>query len=291
MIGTPLLRGKAMKSIIEYDNYRKFLQDLYEERKNLGAFTWREFTKRAGFTSPNFMKMVCDGISGLSKESIDRVAKVAGLTGHETDYFRALVLFNQAKKDVDRRKFYNEMREIAEDHKAKLIGGDAFTFYESWMYSALRELAPAMPGAKPSELAAQCNPQISAKEVRSALAFLVKAGFLQKTGDDEYKQVNKSIKASAEALPLALRSLHKQMMDLAKSAVDNIDKSERNVTGVTVSINRKDYEEIVKDIEALRQKVANLGIARGCGKQVYHLGVQLFPLTKKPDNVNESKKV
>ena len=41
-----------MKPITEYKDYRKFMQDFYDERKRTGAFSWREFSKLAGFASP-----------------------------------------------------------------------------------------------------------------------------------------------------------------------------------------------------------------------------------------------
>ena len=59
-----------MKSILEYKDYHLYIQDYYDERKRLGAFSWREFCKSAGFTSPNFLKLVCMGQSKLSKVKI-----------------------------------------------------------------------------------------------------------------------------------------------------------------------------------------------------------------------------
>ena len=52
-----------MKSILEYKDYRLYIQDYYDERKRLGAFSWREFCNSAGFSSPNFLQLVCKGES------------------------------------------------------------------------------------------------------------------------------------------------------------------------------------------------------------------------------------
>ena len=43
-----------MKAIVEYTDYRKFIQDYYDERKRDSAFTWREFAQNAGFASAVF---------------------------------------------------------------------------------------------------------------------------------------------------------------------------------------------------------------------------------------------
>ena len=88
-----------MKPILEYKDYRLYIQDYYDERKRLGAFSWREFCKSAGFTSPNFLQLVCKGESKLGKPKIENVACAMGLVGYEKDYFREMVTFGNAKKD------------------------------------------------------------------------------------------------------------------------------------------------------------------------------------------------
>lgn len=268
-----------LKSIIEYEDYRQYMQDFYEDRKRTGAFTWREFAKRAGFSSPNFIKLVCEGKSGLSPLSVERVASVMGFVGIERVYFRSLVMFSQAKKDSDKKNAYKEMCDIAGAHRVRLLEGEAYAFYESWKNTVIRELAPMMPGAKPLEMAKMCIPSITAAEVSETLSFLVKAGFLEKDGEG-YRQANKSVAASAAALPMLVRSMHKQMSDFAKESMDKVSVEERNISGVTVGIDREDYEKIVGEIEELRRKVVAIATEKNSAEQVYHLNLQFFPLTR-----------
>ena len=61
-----------MKPITEYQNYREYMRDFYEERKRSSLFSWREFSKLAGFASPNFMQLVCEGKSRLSKTGVEK---------------------------------------------------------------------------------------------------------------------------------------------------------------------------------------------------------------------------
>lgn len=88
-----------MKSVLEYRDYHAFMQDYYDSRKKSGAFSWREFSKNAGFSSSNYMKLVCMGKSKLSKVKTAQVAKAMGLIGHEAEYFEQLVIFGNAIKD------------------------------------------------------------------------------------------------------------------------------------------------------------------------------------------------
>ena len=92
-----------MKPIVEYKDYRAYIADFYEERKRTSAFTWREFAKNAGFASPVFLKLVCDGKSSLSRVTMNRVALAMGLVGYEVEYFEAMVNFGNAQKDGDKK--------------------------------------------------------------------------------------------------------------------------------------------------------------------------------------------
>ena len=269
-----------MKPIIEYESYRAYMQDFYDQRKRCSAFSWREFSRLAGFSSPIYLKLVCEGKSNLSQIGVERVAVAMGLAGYELVYFRSLVAFDQAKKDADKKRAYEGMMEIASAHKVRVLDSVAFAFYESWRNSVLRELAANMPGAKPSDLAHLCYQKISAEDVKDTLAFLVKAGLLKKTGENSYEQSEKSVRASGEAMPVAVRAMHRQMAEFAMKAVDEIPPTERNITGVTLGLTGRAYQRIVTELDSFRRKIIAIATEDDGMDQVYRLNLQLFPLTR-----------
>jgi len=279
-----------MKSVIEYEDYRSFMNDYYQWKKRTSAFSWRDFTKKGGFTSPNYMKLVCEGKSGLSKNGIERAADAMDLVGAEREYFRQLVKFGQAKSDADKKAAYTEMKEIASAHKVRVLEGESVSFYESWKYPVLRELAPMMPGAKPLEVAKACGGTFSAEEVRNALAFLTRAKFLKKTADDVYEQVDRSLQMSVAAMPVLVREMHKEMADFAKEAIEKYPIDERNFTGITMGIDDEDYAEILKELENCRKRIISIATAKKGGNRVYRLNMQMFPLTEKIQNNETSLK-
>ena len=273
-----------MKSVIEYEDYRSFMNDYYQWKKRTSAFSWRDFTKKGGFTSPNYMKLVCEGKSGLSKNGIERAADAMDLVGAEREYFRQLVKFGQAKSDADKKAAYTEMKEIASAHKVRVLEGESVSFYESWKYPVLRELAPMMPGAKPLEVAKACGGAFSAEEVRDALAFLTRAKFLKKVANDVYEQVDRSLQMSVAAMPVLVREMHKEMADFAKEAIEKYPIDERNFTGITMGIDDEDYVEILKELDACRKRIISIATAKKGGNRVYRLNMQMFPLTEKIQN-------
>lgn len=272
-----------MKPIIEYSDFRQFMLDYYEDRKHRSAFSWREFSKIAGFSSSSYMKVVCEGKSKLSRIGVERTGSAMGLVGFEMEYFRAMVEFGQAPTEEKKKAAYERMLSIAKVHKVRVMEGDLFEFYDSWQNSVVRELAPLMPGATPGEIAKQCYPDISAAEVQQSLNFLTKAGLLKKSGNNAFVLAETSIKGTPDATRLALRGMHRMMSKLATPAID-LPVNERNFSGVTMGLSRESYNKIETVLDECRQKIISIAAEDKNIEQVYRLNLQLFPLTK---NVKE----
>lgn len=117
-----MYRFRLMAPILQYQDFRRYLQDFYDWKKRTSAFSWRDYSKMAGFTSPVFMKQVCEGKANLGKKATVKVADAFKFTGIERDYFFNMVLYAQAKTDDKKRFAYAEMQSIAKASKVNLIG-------------------------------------------------------------------------------------------------------------------------------------------------------------------------
>ena len=153
-----------MKDILEYTDYRQYIADYYADRKAKSAFSWQEFATAAGFSSPVYLKYVSEGRFNLSEEAAVRTARSMHLAEFECDFFVEMVKFCHAKTDDEKRAAFSKMVSIADAHKSKILEGESFRFFEDWKNPVLRELAPAMPGAKPLALAHACRPDVTATE-------------------------------------------------------------------------------------------------------------------------------
>lgn len=277
----------SMKPIVEYTDFRIFMRDYYEERKRCSAFSWREFSKIAGFSSPSYMKVVCDGKSKLSRIGVERTGAAMGLAGFEMNYFRAMVKFGQAETEEKKKAAYEEMISIAKMYKVRSIEGELFQYYDSWRNPVLRELAPIMPGATPGEMAKMCYPEVSAAEVRDSLDFLTKSGLLKKV-DGNFVQSETSVKGTSDATRLALRGMHREMSKLATPALE-LPKEERNFSGVTMGLSRDSYHKIECMLDECRRRIIALAAEEKSVEQVYRLNLQLFPLTKNVKEGNDEQ--
>ena len=237
-----------MAPVTEYEDYRIYMQDYYNERKRTTSFSWREFTRASGFTSPTYLKLVCEGKTRLSPQG-------------------------------------ESMLRLASKNKVKIIDGDAFKYFQSWINPVVRELAPVMPGATPGEIAKRFCQVVSAGEVRNSLEFMVRAGLLKKNGD-AYEQVDKHLKGVTSAVSVALRYMHREMAHFAEEAIIRYAPSERNFTGLTMGISAEDYEKILQELDVCRKRIAQIALNSRGTERVYRLNLQLFPLTWKEDKSN-----
>jgi uncharacterized protein (TIGR02147 family) len=272
-----------MKPIFEYRDYREYMRDFYEERKRCSAFTWREFAKLAGFSSSGYLKLVCDGKTRLSLAGIPQVASAMELAGSHAEYFRLMVVFNDAKKTEEKQAALEQMMSVAAENKVDVLDVNSFAYFSSWLHPVLRELAPIMPNARPLEFAQALIPPVPAADVRYSLELQEKLGLLKKDKHGRYRQVNKGVSSSREVKSVAVKNMQKQFARLAADALDECSLEERHISGLTIGISQRAYERIALELEAFRRKVAAIVSADAEYDRVYRLNLQLFPLNRKKE--------
>ncbi|MCQ2122623.1 MAG: TIGR02147 family protein [Fibrobacter sp.] len=278
-----------MKSIVEYQDYRSFMRDFYEERKRSSAFTWREFAKLAGFASSGYLKLVCDGKTRLSQVGAEKVAVAMELTGFQIEYFCRMVEFCDGTTDVQKQKAFVRMQKLAADNKVRILGGEFYSYFSNWINPALRELAPIMPGAKPIDMARVLCPSVPAADVRYSLDLMIQMGLLKKTvnkkGEIVYQQEDSGLNPEFNpdqkaALNVAMRALQKKYARIASDSLEEFPPSERHLSGKTVGLDRKAYERIVAEIADFHKRIENILLDVKEYDRVYRLSMQLFPLSR-----------
>jgi uncharacterized protein (TIGR02147 family) len=269
-----------MKPVMEYQNYRVYIRDYYAERKVRSGFTWRDFAKAAGYSSPVFLKLVCDGKSNLSEVGVERVASAMGLVGVDLQYFRLLVEFNQEKDSAKNKVIFKKMREVAKEGSMEIVGEDQFDYYESWLNPVVREMAPQMGDVTPAQIADKIAFGTQTAEVKKALSLLQKVGLLKK-GERGFEQAAKSITTgNLEIASLSVREMHRQMGELAVRALDEIPVKERDISGLTLGVSENAFFRISQEIADFRRRISSIVMEDTGENRVYRLNVQLFPLTK-----------
>jgi len=276
-----------MPDIGEYTDYKKFLQDYYQEaRKKNPGFSYRVFTERAGIKSRGFLYNVVQGRRSLSKSNIFALAQAMRLNKFESDYFENLVAFNDAATLKERNHFYEKLSAIKLSGntawKPRIIRNEQFEYYSKIHYSIIRSLIDLRGfNGDYQALAKAVRPRITPGQARKAVELLERLGFVKKQKGG-YAVTGKSITTEPEVESLAVINLHKQAGELALKALEELPKKQRNVTGVTLGISQQVYERICEEIEAFRMRLLQIAEADVAADSVYQLNFQFFPVSMSP---------
>lgn len=266
---------------MQYENFRAYIQDFYSEHRDRFGFTWRQFAKAAGYSSPVFLKLVSEGKANLSEAGIERTASAMGLVGGDLLYFRCLVNFNQQKKAAVKKEFYDEMRSIASKSRVSLVGEDQYEYFSSWRNPVLRELADSLSDLNPADYASLFIEKTTPDQVKKSLKTLVKTGLVKQTASKSYKKKTPALTTgNLEVASLTVREMHRQMGELAMKSLDQVDPKDRDFSGLTFGVTNEAVERIKAEIADFRRRVMSIVIEDKGFDQVLRLNMQLFPLTK-----------
>ena len=103
-------------------------------------FSFRFFSKQAGFGSPNYLKLVMDGKRNLSAEAIGKFAKGLSLDNHESEYFRYMVEYDQCENVHKKRVYEAKLLYLRELFKVKTLIPELYDYYHEWYHAAIREM-------------------------------------------------------------------------------------------------------------------------------------------------------
>jgi uncharacterized protein (TIGR02147 family) len=276
--------NETMKSIFEYIDYRRYLKDYYDfQKKTKKYFSYRFFAQKAGINSPILLKMVFDGKRNLSRKTLEKFIAGLNLKEKEAIYFRNLVLFNQAKSALEKQEHYRVLRSMAQQVPQHIMEDDHFEYFDTWYFSAIREGICQYDYRDDWEKIASCvQPPITPAQVKEAVAWLLKHGFIKKLKNCHYEQVNRAVSTRSEVRSLVVRNFNRKMIQLAERSLDAFPINERYATGITVGLTREAYDILAAEIEAFRDRVVNIVDALETSDRVYQVNIQLFPLLVAP---------
>ncbi|MGE3756344.1 MAG: TIGR02147 family protein [Pseudobdellovibrionaceae bacterium] len=236
---------KLQFNVFEFDDYRQLLKALIEKRKSEGkVFSYRWFAKQAGFSSPNFLKLVIDGERNLSDDSIEKVIRVFHLDKKEGTFFRILVNLSQAKSSELKQELSEQILKLKGFGKAHPLYEQQYRYYSEWYHVAIRELiASENFEENPEWIASQLNPKISPKMANSALALLAELQMIQRDSNGRLQTLHNRVSASHPIVKSSVVTFHKTMIQLGSESLERYATNEREVSSVTTSFSPESLEK------------------------------------------------
>jgi len=269
-------------SIFEYLDYRLYLREVYTyEKARRPQFSFRFFSRQAGFSSPNFLKLVMDGQRNLGKDSVERFCKALHLSAEESRFFGDLVALNQAASNDEANRAFERVSQSRRFQKARKIDGGMFEYLSNWFYPAIRELAGREDFKdEPAWIARQLVPRITTSEAKAALKLLFELGLLVRGEDGRVARGDPSLTTGHEVQSIAVVNYHRQMLERAAGSMELVRREQRDVSALTVCISAETVAEVKERIHRFRDELLERCDADPKGHTVYQLNIQLFPLSQ-----------
>lgn len=263
------------------------LRDLYALKKaGEYGFSHRAISKRAGFRSTNFLKLVMEGKRNLSTDAAAKFAKAFGLEGASFDYFCELVTYNQAKTSRERSKSYDRLTRIRPEKALHQLAAHQSAYHSSWYIPAIRELA-ARPDFRedPAHIARQLVPSITPAKAKKALETLLGLGMLRRTPEGRLRPADALVTTGPSPESHHLADFHRAMIAQASEAIDRFPASEREIASLTLCVDESMLPALKLKLQAFRREFMQFAEGSGVPERVLQVNFQMFPLSKRREEI------
>jgi len=273
-----------MFDVFAYTDYRLVLRHYYQDKKRASpGFSYQTFSRKAGLASKSFLYNVIQGRKNLSRTTAAQLCQAMRLSRAESEYFENLVSFNHARTLEQREYFLKRMNAIRapgpDASKAKRLRKDQLDFFSEWHHVAIWSLLEMKPfDGDTRALAKMLRPEATVPQVRNSLALLQRLGLVRRLRNGTYKVADKVVSTGPEVKSHAVQRFHQQTIRLAERALSQLPRSERSISGLTLGISRKTYEQICLLLQQTQQRLLQMAREDAEADGVYQLDFSFFPI-------------
>jgi uncharacterized protein (TIGR02147 family) len=229
-------------------------------------YSLRAFARTLGL-SPATLSLILSNKTPLTESSLGKISSVLALSPSQTQHLRHQIVTRKLK-----------IEEPIQDSDFKYVTLDIFKALSEWYYYAILSLFDLKDSSTdPKWISKKLG--ISVFEAREAIERLQRLGLISKV-KGQWKQVSKPLRIDDVSSTSASRRFQRQLLSMALESLE-IDPVEiRDVTSMTLSMNKKDMSYAIDKIAEFRRKLTRDLEQRSEPNSVYNLTIQLFPVTK-----------
>lgn len=270
-------------SVFEYSDYRIYLRDFYEfQKQKQASYSFRVFARKAKLSSPNYLKLVMDGVRPITKKTLPRFVEGLGLMDGQAEYFKALVSFQEGVEPKEKAYWIEQMvlirtqslrKSVEIDHKRSQI-------LRSWRHWAVRELVTLKEFKEEGTwMSSRLKGKVTAQEAIESLNLLLELEFLKRK-NGKLVLSDPLISTKDEISSLLLKNLHRQFLSLAEQSLFSDPLSEREFSGLTIALPLSKVSLFKEEIKNFRKNLNKIFTKEDENDEVYQLSIGFFPLTQ-----------
>lgn len=260
----------------------QYLSDCLEEKKAKNSmFSLRSWAQQLGMKSHGPLHAMLKGQRSIPKKYVPKLISSLKLEPKEAKYFEALIDFAKAKSPEEKEFYQEKLAALSPKKLREVEDMIAYKYHVDPLHHILAEMSELKHFE--NNLAwiknrIRGNPNM--KDIQDALDRLLSLGVLKEVKGKLVKQI-KHIYTKNDIMNKAIREYHKTMGRFAIDQIDQQSVDDREFSGVTFNIHKKDLPKIKEAIrEFSDQIVQNYEAQSKKGEETYHLSVQFFSVFK-----------
>jgi uncharacterized protein (TIGR02147 family) len=260
---------------MNFDDVRTSSELLREELSRRSRanprYSLRAFSKLIG-VSPGALSELLNGKRPLSVKQAHQIAQRLGWSDAELERLVRLCVQDQSSRQG------LASPDAPAAYGTKNLPEDVFRIIADWYCLAILSLAE-IPGFLADARWISRRLRISPHQCTEALERLERVGLLIRDGE-HVKPAPDFVIAGSEVPSEAIRAYHRSLLEMAMGSLDTQSPRERDITGICLSIDPRDMDEIRREVEAFQDRVVRRYSKPGKKKEVYQLECALFRLTE-----------
>lgn len=267
--------------VFDYDDPNKFFRDFFRYQKSKNPrFTTRAMARSLSLKSHSLISHFIAGTRKIKPHHLDKITTRFNFSDDELRYFEAVIFRSNAKSGREREFYDSVLARIKPGTSQKKLTFDEFKLVAHWVHMAILEMTE-LRDFKPDPKWIQSRLFFPAPlpEIAEACERLVSAGLLEEKNGTLVK-AQKDLTTDGAGKNAAIRTHHKQILELAKQATDEQATQERflNSSAITVSLDKLPGVHAL--IGEFRERITRYAESTQ-GDETYELSIQFFKLTKK----------
>jgi uncharacterized protein (TIGR02147 family) len=256
-----------MKSFTENSktlNPRLWLSEEFTKRRSKNQnYSLRAFSNLLSL-DPSTVSQVLSGKRPVTKKMLTHLIEILG-----TDPQTKQGLLNFSEKKVS-KELENNYRQLTMD---------AFSLISEWYHYAILEFTFVQDFKNDHRWIARML-GITTTDVSLAIDRLKRLELIEEVDGRLMKTEVFITNFKDGVTSTALKNLQRSIISMALDAIDNTPQDEKDITSMTFAIDVEKLPEAKEKIKVFRREMSLL-LETGKQTRVYHLGVQLYPISKK----------
>ncbi len=266
--------------IFEYEDIIHFMNDMQQYLSTALGRSNFWMVKQAGFKSPGYLNTILTKKRRLSLKAAEKFAVAFELKGIEKEYFMLLCQIQLTTEKEKSESLRQSLKHLQLRYRTISFSDAAIEgtlnpisiFVLEWMAAQ----NGAVPAAELKSLLAEDH-----QDAERIFSEIVGLGLIFETADG-WVRSGKTFKTAPELSRKQTQNFHLQMLERAKSSVENVPVEERFLQSLVIGLSEEEYQELKALVRGFVEKVNDqMSNKLTKDRQIYQVGVQVFPFSIK----------